>query len=799
MEVVYKLNISSKPAEETVTFPSTINLHEDSIHLYIYSKEGVFLDVVDNIRTFSTITNTAQEGDINKLELNPEKDLVSLGYDVTDTNLVYYFFKLVNLENYEVVEISTIDPTEVLLKVDNPLEIYKRIVNELKSAEYYIRVNGTTLYTLNNIGEYEGYLALKLNEEVEELIESISSFEIYKGVSKPVEYSVDVKEEVESTEKRNYIKGPNFDIVGSNANSLPTSQEQYETLPIDPLYAKLKSSENSVELSIDYSKPSNFIHYSSQVERLLGYMYKLELLEAADTAINLTNGLESGSVSGSILHFTSQKQNVYTSFDHYENYLYYEKSDLSWPKDTSTGLNLAISSSIAQTWATGSLGTAKSYDSQNVDLISNTIPEFIREDITNDAYVLFVKMIGHHFDNVWVYIKDITNKYDLDNRLNFGVSKDVVKRTLLDMGINLPGTSVDVDSLEALHIGVGYITGSANKTTISTVETGSLVGDKTSYRDYEIEKYKRLYHNIPILLKTKGTVRGLETFLNSMGIPNTLLNTYRTLIKEVDRTSNIGVLSSSLNRTGSIHVETSGSIVDTLLSSNTSIRKSQEDLITTAPLIEVGFSQTNDINNFIRTQLTGSFNIDDYIGTPGTGSSFQGLLDLRESILQGVSKQDIKEYTSIVNYYDNSIFQLVDNFIPSKTPVLKGLIVKQDILNRNRVLDVKPSTSRSNHTGSIEIGNITGGDSGAYRQSRGSHSTYHVESIITPLGYVSKVHNSGTSKFTGKYKSKSLCVLQPSLNSPNPFKKYNHNVLKYTVNFTQFFDCRLDLIVYEVV
>jgi hypothetical protein len=35
--------------------------------------------------------------------------------------------------------------------------------------------------------------------------------------------------------------------------------------------------------------------------------------------------------------------------------------------------------------------------------------------------------------------------------------------------------------------------------------------------------YKRLYHNLPYLLKSKGTIQGLKTLLNIYGIPDTIL------------------------------------------------------------------------------------------------------------------------------------------------------------------------------------------------------------------------------------------------------------------------------------
>ena len=35
-------------------------------------------------------------------------------------------------------------------------------------------------------------------------------------------------------------------------------------------------------------------------------------------------------------------------------------------------------------------------------------------------------MVGQHYDNVWEYTKNITTRFDGDNRLDYGISKDMV-------------------------------------------------------------------------------------------------------------------------------------------------------------------------------------------------------------------------------------------------------------------------------------------------------------------------------------------------------------------------------------
>ena len=46
-------------------------------------------------------------------------------------------------------------------------------------------------------------------------------------------------------------------------------------------------------------------------------------------------------------------------------------------------------------------------------------------------------MVAQYYDNVWLYTKDVTQKYNADNRLDFGISKDLVADAIKDFGVKL--------------------------------------------------------------------------------------------------------------------------------------------------------------------------------------------------------------------------------------------------------------------------------------------------------------------------------------------------------------------------
>jgi hypothetical protein len=47
----------------------------------------------------------------------------------------------------------------------------------------------------------------------------------------------------------------------------------------------------------------------------------------------------------------------------------------------------------------------------NVNKLTYTLPDFIKSDSNNTQYLTFVDMIGHYFDNIWVFLQAITDTF----------------------------------------------------------------------------------------------------------------------------------------------------------------------------------------------------------------------------------------------------------------------------------------------------------------------------------------------------------------------------------------------------
>ena len=143
-------------------------------------------------------------------------------------------------------------------------------------------------------------------------------------------------------------------------------------------------------------------------------------------------------------------------------------------------------------------------------------------------------MVGQHYDNLWVYTKDLTNRFDADNRLDYGISKDLVADAIKNFGVKLYANNFNVDDLYTAFLGLtpsgstfpnSFITSSLPAASgFEYVDTKiSASNDIIPLDDANKRLYKRIYHNLPYLLKTKGTIAGLRSLITSYGIPDTIL------------------------------------------------------------------------------------------------------------------------------------------------------------------------------------------------------------------------------------------------------------------------------------
>lgn len=336
------------------------------------------------------------------------------------------------------------------------------------------------------------------------------------------------------------IAGPNWDALSKEANTAATQYKDWDDLlttnqqTSQDIINKLLSSSfiEGIPLNIDYRKFENYVNFGSATERLHNFKYKVELLENYNARIEqLTtnlNGLPSSSVSASnyfqnnILDAKTKKAALLGSLDGYEKYLYFESSSYvsnsfgefyptTWPKINSTYpyTNYSFTASQTNDWFEGIIQSASIYDTNNENGLYKLVPAHIQNDDANEEYLLLTQMIGHYFDLMFAYIKQMSLNTSREESVLDGFSKELVYHVARNLGIDFENGN----TLEDLWL---YALG--------TDQTGSLTSTYgVSSEDKTKETWKRIINNLPYLLKTKGTERGVRALINCFGIPQTIL------------------------------------------------------------------------------------------------------------------------------------------------------------------------------------------------------------------------------------------------------------------------------------
>lgn len=408
---------------------------------------------------------------------------------------------------------------------------------------------------------------IKLYEPLPPGILVNATFRIYEEIINPLEATVDLGSPKNINEGVE-LGAPNFNIDFNSQYTVPSKFRTYDDiLNSEAITSSFNNLQNylsgSIPIDLEFDNPNtptgyhfeNFIHFSSATERLQNFKYKLELLESYSSSLATLNNI-TGSISSStptltnIKVFNDKTDRVIQGFDYYERFLYFENNPYAWPK-TTTGryphINAKVNSAAAQSWLGagvedstnqyygGQLLSASKFDEINPHNLTNTIPPDIRQNPQNENYTLFTEMIGQHFDGIWAHIDSIPDKYQADSGLNDGISKEFVFNALAERGIRAYSQFEDSSIYEYLLGDDGTGTFQYEATDGSTMVSASNDGSIPK-GDISKEIWKRLYHNAPYLLKTKGTERGLKALIACYGIPETVLHVKEYGGPRVDKT-----------------------------------------------------------------------------------------------------------------------------------------------------------------------------------------------------------------------------------------------------------------------
>ncbi len=470
-----------------------------------------------------------------------------------------------------------------------------------KYLTYLLHLDGDSKLITTWLGS-EGSLIAKLYEPLPTSVQPNQQVWISKLQSEPIVETISISGVSEAYCPP--LKGPNFSLDENNGvayqilDDLIASGSQTSN---DLINKYLEGTNvDTTKLNLEYVSGStytfeNFSHFGSAEERVANFFYKVQLLEnykakyeelIATTFIPPYEGFSGGiltengyqiitedglfdvqweiaQTSGVSQAAEAQKllntiNGILRNFDGFENFLYKSNNDLAYPKETYThpitGLTTYILKSTTNAsvtaWYDSLTDLAAEYDLYNPNYLVNNIPEFIREDYNNNDFVVFLDMIGQHFDILWAYIKALDNNKVLEHKQVKGISNTLVSQMLQSFGWN-PKNAFNSPFLWEYAFG---------KTKEGFQKYGMPLADAND------EVWRRILNNLPYLLKHKGTARAMKAIMACYGVPQSMLTIMEfggpqdptlggsSKFTFDDRTAAF-YLSGSLNGNGSSHIK----------------------------------------------------------------------------------------------------------------------------------------------------------------------------------------------------------------------------------------------------
>jgi hypothetical protein len=353
------------------------------------------------------------------------------------------------------------------------------------------------------------------------------------------------------------IKGPNFNvevdfimgqstnyesldnlILSSSASSSTQLISSYlsssliETDDLNIQYANVNftsSHSGSVMSGTGTYLWNNFVHFSSAKERVDNFVYKVQLIENYEKLIySSSNGANSISENNETDRQQIKKEKLIQGFDGFEKFLYNkseyttnDSSSLTWPHSGNSRLNSTntIISNTTTGWYNNIVTLATEFDKTNVNWVQNNIPQYVVTDGNNESMLLFLSMIGHHFDILYFYTKSIENSrgigYKSKNTINDKLLFDILK----SMGWDAKNLAADTKLWDYVF----SQNDDGSQKYISYDENGNEIKSKSAKeRTYEV--WRRIINNLPYLLKNKGTRRGIYALMSCYGIPSSNLS-----------------------------------------------------------------------------------------------------------------------------------------------------------------------------------------------------------------------------------------------------------------------------------
>lgn len=359
-----------------------------------------------------------------------------------------------------------------------------------------------------------GTIIYKLYEPLDTSIQPNQEIWVSKVISTPIIETITIVGEDKPV--CNTLKGPNFSLLPDNGIEYRIYDELLSSGSVssNSLITNFanKNGIDSSKIIIPYTSGSeyvfeNFVNFSSATERSANFFYKVKLLEFYETKIL---ELSTGSISqnNEKKKFENKILEIKTNFDGFEKHLYYSSGSLVYPKtNPSSSVLLNTTSSLVKNWFDELMDKSQNFDKYNPNKLSNNIPEYIIESEDNKEFVLFMDMLGQHFDVLWLHIKSLSKSKEIFENSNIGISNDMVIHVLESFGWKAR-RAYDSQFLWE------YVFGQYQDGTQKYSKSLKVANE---------EVWRRILNNLPYLLKHKGTARAMKAIMACYGVPQSML------------------------------------------------------------------------------------------------------------------------------------------------------------------------------------------------------------------------------------------------------------------------------------
>lgn len=518
-EIVSKLNST----QLTGYFQSSLEKYPEQVdiikQLYSFSRDSLIMFFVSDLFNGTVSGERKSDGQISLTD--------SFGINDQISNLLYYKYEeentfdaiksdFDNISNsiirIELKKISNKEPSDkdVEFFMDIFSSFFDDIITSVQSN--YIDENYGLMKDVLNMGQMDLYnivnKAALINDSTGDMTLLIlldtpleDSYQVGNKAyisntspSLPIFNNIVLYKKVEYV--KNQLRGPNFSIYEINGNSAGTKLMSYEDIVNTNTTGSLSSlienyykyTKKSPIINVDYSNYEKFVKFSSVVTRISNFEKKLSDIQNIDQYLSTISSLTDLETVSEIETLKSKKADIFGSFDGYENYLYENTGSIDYD-------------------------SATEYDKYNNDSLENNVPVFIREDSNNSDYIKFVKMIGHMFDNIWVYIDNLPSTQPTTNDGKTGNTSFMLSNILESFGWKVDVNNSSENLAQLLF----------SKADFSPSEAETAYTDLISSKNRVETIWRRMLVNLPFILKSIGTEETIRCILSCYGIPKSLI------------------------------------------------------------------------------------------------------------------------------------------------------------------------------------------------------------------------------------------------------------------------------------